>query len=86
MKKTASEAKPATAPATTVPCPQCGSTVAWIPASRWKPFCSERCKLLDLGAWANETYRIADTGTVDITEVENALEALSHTSETTRAH
>jgi endogenous inhibitor of DNA gyrase (YacG/DUF329 family) len=25
----------------------------------WRPFCSERCKLLDLGAWASEKYRIA---------------------------
>jgi len=41
-----------------VKCPQCGATVAWSPASRWRPFCSERCKTLDLGAWASEAYRI----------------------------
>jgi uncharacterized protein len=41
-----------------VPCPQCGKAVEWTPASRWRPFCSERCKLIDLGAWATEAYRI----------------------------
>lgn len=42
----------------TVKCPQCGATVEWSPASRWRPFCSERCKMVDLGAWASEAYRI----------------------------
>ena len=43
----------------TVACPQCGAAVAWTPTSKWRPFCSERCKLIDLGAWASERYRIA---------------------------
>jgi uncharacterized protein len=42
-----------------VACPQCGTKVAWAPTSRWRPFCSERCKLIDLGAWASEKYRVA---------------------------
>jgi endogenous inhibitor of DNA gyrase (YacG/DUF329 family) len=41
-----------------VACPQCGATIAWSPESRWRPFCSERCKLIDLGAWAAERYRV----------------------------
>jgi endogenous inhibitor of DNA gyrase (YacG/DUF329 family) len=41
-----------------VACPRCGTAVAWTPESRWRPFCSERCKLIDLGAWASEAYRI----------------------------
>jgi uncharacterized protein len=41
-----------------VPCPQCGKSVEWTLASRWRPFCSERCKLIDLGAWATEAYRV----------------------------
>ena len=47
-----------TVPPPTVRCPQCGTPVEWTAASRWRPFCSERCKLLDLGAWASEAYRI----------------------------
>jgi endogenous inhibitor of DNA gyrase (YacG/DUF329 family) len=41
-----------------VKCPQCGSPVPWSPSSRWRPFCSERCKTTDLGAWASERYRV----------------------------
>jgi hypothetical protein len=42
----------------TVSCPRCGSQVVWGPQSRWRPFCSERCKLIDLGDWATEKYRV----------------------------
>lgn len=42
----------------TVKCPQCGAPVRWTPESRWRPFCSERCKQIDLGAWASERYRV----------------------------
>lgn len=41
------------------PCPTCRRPVAWE-TSAWKPFCSERCKLVDLGAWSSESYRIPD--------------------------
>lgn len=44
--------------ARTVACPNCGATVQWTPQSRYRPFCSERCKLIDLGAWASESYRV----------------------------
>lgn len=42
----------------TVKCPHCDRIVPWTPASRFRPFCSERCKLIDLGAWATESHRI----------------------------
>ncbi|NOY67705.1 MAG: DNA gyrase inhibitor YacG, partial [Gammaproteobacteria bacterium] len=34
---------------TTVPCPSCNKSVPWDNTQKWKPFCSERCKLIDLG-------------------------------------
>ncbi|MFM1885375.1 MAG: hypothetical protein RL026_532 [Pseudomonadota bacterium] len=34
-----------------VACPSCGRKAAWDPANPWRPFCSERCKMADLGAW-----------------------------------
>jgi endogenous inhibitor of DNA gyrase (YacG/DUF329 family) len=34
--------------------------VPWSPASRWRPFCSERCKLIDLGEWLDEGHRISE--------------------------
>jgi len=43
---------------TVVNCPTCGKPVAWLPENKWKPFCSERCKLIDLGEWATEKYRM----------------------------
>ena len=42
-----------------VSCPRCGAQVAWIRENRSRPFCSERCKLIDLGEWATEKYRVA---------------------------
>ncbi|HRO57838.1 MAG TPA: DNA gyrase inhibitor YacG [Burkholderiaceae bacterium] len=42
-----------------VDCPTCGRKVPFTPESRWRPFCSERCKSVDLGAWASERYRIS---------------------------
>jgi uncharacterized protein len=41
-----------------VPCPQCGAPVIYSLDNKFRPFCSERCKMIDLGAWADETYRI----------------------------
>ncbi len=42
-----------------VPCPHCGQPAAFAPTNRWRPFCSERCRAIDLGAWASESYRVA---------------------------
>lgn len=41
-----------------VPCPHCGKRVAFAPENRWRPFCSERCRQIDLGAWAAGEYRV----------------------------
>lgn len=45
-------------PVPTVKCPYCGKPVSWLPESKFRPFCSERCQLIDLGAWASEGHRI----------------------------
>jgi len=55
-----------------VSCPQCGKPVAWDTTNRYRPFCSERCRLIDLGAWANENYRIPVQESKD--DVESAPE------------
>ena len=41
-----------------VACPTCSAEVVWSTDNKYRPFCSERCKLIDLGAWANEDYRV----------------------------
>jgi len=48
-----------------VRCPQCGGDSLWAPENPWRPFCSERCKQIDLGAWANDSYRIPVQGNPD---------------------
>ena len=42
----------------TVACPTCSKKVEWTEANKYRPFCSERCKQIDLGAWAEEKYTI----------------------------
>ena len=41
-----------------VPCPRCGRPAAFAPENKWRPFCSERCRTIDLGNWGNERYRV----------------------------
>jgi len=54
-----------------VTCPTCGNSVPWDASAVWRPFCSERCRLLDLGAWFTEERGIpvaehpADSDSVD---------------------
>ncbi|NKC12320.1 MAG: DNA gyrase inhibitor YacG [Gammaproteobacteria bacterium] len=46
---------------TTVRCPNCAAKVEWNASSPWRPFCSERCRLIDLGEWLDEEKRIPGT-------------------------
>lgn len=43
---------------TIVSCPTCQTAVEWNANATFRPFCSERCKLIDLGEWANEEKSI----------------------------
>jgi hypothetical protein len=47
-------------------CPTCGEKTTWE-ENPWRPFCSDRCKLVDLGRWASGDYKIPveETGTDD---------------------
>lgn len=55
---------------TKVTCPTCGEPSEYSPSNPYRPFCSERCKLIDLGQWANESYRVPDNGPPDLPEDE----------------
>ncbi|NOT82940.1 MAG: DNA gyrase inhibitor YacG [Gallionella sp.] len=48
-----------------VTCPQCGTEHVWNSHNLSRPFCSERCKLIDLGKWANEEYRVEQPETAE---------------------
>ncbi|MGA2411500.1 MAG: DNA gyrase inhibitor YacG [Candidatus Binataceae bacterium] len=45
-------------------CPTCKKTSDASPANRYRPFCSERCQMIDLGTWASEEYTVPG-GNVD---------------------
>jgi len=51
-----------------VKCPGCGRETEYE-GNEFRPFCSERCKLLDLGAWADEEYALA-TESGELTEAD----------------
>jgi endogenous inhibitor of DNA gyrase (YacG/DUF329 family) len=52
--------QPAAAKPRVVRCPACGGDSVYSPANPFRPFCSERCKNMDLGAWASESFRVPD--------------------------
>lgn len=60
-----------------VKCPHCGKEIEFS-GNEYRPFCSERCKLLDFGAWADEDYALpADSSELneqDIDQIQTALE------------
>ena len=61
-------------------CPTCSKQVEWQD-NPFRPFCSERCKLLDLGKWVSEEYRVpgkaVPTEPVDDEEVQRGSESNS---------
>jgi hypothetical protein len=59
-----------------VSCPTCNKPVVWQPESTYRPFCSDRCRLIDLGEWASENHKISQPilGGGEITE--DMLDAL----------
>lgn len=42
-----------------VACPTCKRETVFAPSNPWRPFCCERCRQIDLGAWATEKFRVA---------------------------
>lgn len=46
--------------AQTIPCPHCAGPALINADNAYRPFCSRRCKLIDLGDWLDESNRIAD--------------------------
>lgn len=49
----------------TIRCPACGGPSRYAADNPARPFCSERCRHLDLGSWANESYRVDAAPPVD---------------------
>ncbi len=58
-------------------CPNCGKETQYTAENEFRPFCSERCKLLDFGAWADEEFALpteeTDLSEEDFDKIERAL-------------
>ena len=71
-----------TEPTRTVRCPTCSAPVAATPPDRWFPFCTERCKLVDLGRWMSGHYAIDPaTGSIDIIDPDEAEDVTDELTE-----
>lgn len=58
-----------------VKCPHCGKRAEYQ-GNEFRPFCSERCKLLDFGAWANEEYSLpVEAGDLSEEDLEHVIRA-----------
>ena len=60
-----SENNPSGAKPRIVPCPGCGGDSIYAPTNPFRPFCGERCKNMDFGAWASENFRVASEAQPD---------------------
>jgi uncharacterized protein len=43
-----------------ISCARCGAATEYSLENKWRPFCSQRCRMIDLGKWAAEDYRVAE--------------------------
>jgi len=48
-----------------VGCPNCKKLTEYSTSNAFRPFCSQRCKMIDLGDWANENYKIPDNKPIE---------------------
>ena len=53
-------------------CPLCHQKAAWVD-NPWRPFCSERCQMVDLGRWANEEYRVVSADLADLADLNDEV-------------
>lgn len=51
-------------------CPTCKKEIEWSDAYPQRPFCCERCKLIDLGAWASESFVITGSPTTSLADAD----------------
>ena len=50
-------------------CPTCQRPIQWTEQFPYRPFCSDRCRLIDLGKWASGGYVISSP----VTDIEEAV-------------
>ncbi len=64
-----------------VKCPNCGAQSVYSNKNESRPFCSDRCKLIDLGEWADESYKIPEknsqTSENDLIDCDDSIEVIT---------
>lgn len=68
----------------TVKCPTCGKMIIWNDIEKYRPFCSRRCQLIDLGEWANGSYSIPCKH--ENNELDNETISLDQTNQSIDTH
>lgn len=58
-------------------CPTCQQKVLWNEGAPFRPFCSKKCQLIDLGEWANESHKIASAAPLEDADLEQVIQHLS---------
>ncbi|MAV32959.1 MAG: DNA gyrase inhibitor YacG [Gammaproteobacteria bacterium] len=53
-----------------VTCPTCQKSTSWDSKNESRPFCSERCKLIDFGEWAKESYVISESDSSEPSKID----------------
>jgi uncharacterized protein len=53
-----------------IQCPRCGKETFYSTENAHRPFCSERCRTIDLGAWASEKYKVESEESVNFEDSE----------------
>ena len=61
-----------------VRCPTCGGDSIFAPSNPWRPFCCERCRQIDLGAWASESFRMPASPPLEDQDVDADERSLDH--------
>lgn len=56
-----------------ISCPHCGKPKTWVADNRFKPFCSERCRMLDFDGWASDRYAIESENNSNMSNTEQHL-------------
>ena len=54
-------------------CPQCKTEIEYRLDNEFRPFCSERCKLIDLGDWADEKFKVPTNDSLSEQDIESTL-------------
>ncbi|MFM8768688.1 MAG: DNA gyrase inhibitor YacG [Rubrivivax sp.] len=65
-------------PSRVVTCPACKGPSPFEPGNLWRPFCSQRCRAHDLGAWASESYRVQAAPSAEDVEADPPADPTRH--------